>query len=119
MLDHRDGDFATRVADLDAVIDCHGSYGEASLWVLRPGGTLVSVPRGTSEEVQEMAKRESKRAAGFLVEPGPVGLAGISDLIEAGHLEVLVDRVFSIEKVIEAHGLAEAGHGAGKIVLAV
>jgi NADPH:quinone reductase-like Zn-dependent oxidoreductase len=118
-IDYRDSDFAERVADLDAVIDCHGSYGEASLPVLRPGGTLVSVPRGTSEEVQGQAKRESKRATGFLVEPDPMGLAGICDLIEAGHLEVLVDRVFALEDVVEAHRLAETSHGAGKIVLRV
>ena len=119
VLDHREGDFAARVADLDAVIDCHGSYGEASLPVLRPGGTLVALPSGTSAGLQELARRESKRATGFLVEPDPTGLAGISDLIEGGHLEVLVDRVFELEDVAAAHRRAEASHGAGKIVLRV
>lgn len=119
VLDYRDGDFAARLADLDAVVDCHGSYGEASLPVLRPGGALVSVPRRAAEEVLERAKRESKRTTGILVEPDPVGLAGICDLIEAGHLEILVDRVFELGDVAEAHRLAEGSHGAGKIVLRV
>lgn len=119
VIDYRTGDFAARVAELDAVIDCHGSYGEASLPVLRPGGTLVSVPSGASEAVRELARQESKRATGFLVEPDPVGLAGISALIEGGRLEVLVDHVFELEDVAAAHRLAEAGHGPGKIVLRV
>jgi NADPH:quinone reductase-like Zn-dependent oxidoreductase len=41
VIDYREEDFAALLSDLDAVIDCHGSHGEASLDVLRPGGILV------------------------------------------------------------------------------
>jgi NADPH:quinone reductase-like Zn-dependent oxidoreductase len=120
VIDYRTERFEDRVGDLDAVIDCHGSYAERSLPVLRPGGILVSVPRGASPDIQEAAARQSRRATGFLVEPDPVGLAGLSDLIEAGHLQIDVDRVFDLEDAAEAHRLAEGGHhGGGKIVLRV
>ncbi|MFN8163173.1 MAG: NADP-dependent oxidoreductase [Solirubrobacterales bacterium] len=119
VIDYRNERFEDLVSDLDAVIDFPGVYGEASLEVLRPGGILVSVPSGAGEELIEKAKKSDRRATGFLVEPDPVGLDGLCHLIEAGRLQVRVDRVFDLEDAPEAHRLAEAGHSGGKIVLRV
>jgi NADPH:quinone reductase-like Zn-dependent oxidoreductase len=119
VIDYREERFEELLADLDAVIDCQGSSGERSLPVLRPGGILVSVPSRVPPELIAAARERNLRATGFLVEPDPVGLAGISALIEAGQLQVHVDRVFDLEQAAEAHRVAEAGHGGGKIVLRV
>jgi len=119
VIDYREERFEDHVAELDAVIDFPGSYGERSLEVLRPGGTLVSVPSGSSAELVEMAKRRQQLATGFLVEPDPVGLEGLSELIESGRLQVRVDRVFDLSEAAEAHRQAEAGHAGGKLVLRV
>jgi NADPH:quinone reductase-like Zn-dependent oxidoreductase len=118
-IDYREQRFEQLVADLDAVIDLTGTQGEASLATLRPGGILVSVPSGMPNEVVEMAKRTNRRATGFLVEPDPVGLAGLDELAAEGRLRVAVDRVFALEEAAEAHRYAESSHGAGKIVLDV
>jgi NADPH:quinone reductase-like Zn-dependent oxidoreductase len=80
---------------------------------------LVSVPSGVPQEVLDQAARSERRATGFLVEPDPVGLAGLSHLVETGQLQVKVDRVFDLEQAADAHRLAEAGHSGGKIVLRV
>jgi NADPH:quinone reductase-like Zn-dependent oxidoreductase len=119
VIDYKAERFEDLVSDLDAVIDFPGVYGERSLSVLRPGGILVSVPSGTSEDLVAKAKESKRRVTGFLVEPDPVGLAGLSHLVEAGQLEVKVDRAFDLEYAAEAHRLAEAGHSGGKIVLRV
>ncbi|MGV1049429.1 MAG: NADP-dependent oxidoreductase [Solirubrobacterales bacterium] len=119
VIDYREERFEDLVGELDAVIDCQGSSGERSLPALRPGGLLVSVPSRVPPELIATAREMNLRATGFLVEPDPVGLAGISALIEAGHLQVHVDRVFDLEQAAEAHRLAEEGHGGGKIVLRV
>ena len=118
-IDYRSERFEDLVADLDAVIDFTGGYGERSLPVLRPGGMLVSVPSGVSPELLDLAARSDRRATGILVEPDPVGLAGLCHLVEAGHLQVKVDRVFDLAEAAEAHRVAEAGHSGGKIVLRV
>src|SRR6201995_5482602 len=91
VLDYRDDDFDRRCADLDSIVDFTGGYGERSLAVLRPGGTMVLVPSGVDPKVHELAERESKRSTGILVEPDPVGLAGLCDLIERGKLEIEID----------------------------
>jgi NADPH:quinone reductase-like Zn-dependent oxidoreductase len=119
VIDYRSERFEELVSDLDAVIDFTGANGERSLPVLRPGGILVSVPSGVSPELLDLAKRSERRATGFLVEPDPVGLAGLSHLVEAGHLQIKVGRVFDLEDVAEAHRFGEAGHSGGKIVLRV
>jgi NADPH:quinone reductase-like Zn-dependent oxidoreductase len=117
--DYRDDDFDRHVSELDSVIDFTGSYGERSLPVMRPGATLVSVPSGIKPELHQLAEEAKKRATGILVEPDPVGLAGLCDLIERGKLEIEVAEVLDLEQAADAHRLAEASHGAGKIVLRV
>jgi NADPH:quinone reductase-like Zn-dependent oxidoreductase len=118
-LDYRDDDFDSRLSELDSVIDFTGNYGERSIAVLRPGGTLVSVPSGVDPKLVELGHAQKKRATGFLVEPDPVGLAGLCGLIERGKLEIEVDEVFDLDRAADAHRHAEASHGAGKIVLRV
>ena len=118
-IDYESERFEDLVGDLDAVIDFTGGYGERSLPVLRPGGILVSVPSGVPRELLDLAARGGRRATGFLVEPDPVGLAGLSSLVETGQLQVKVDRVFDLEQAADAHRLAESGHSGGKIVLRV
>jgi NADPH:quinone reductase-like Zn-dependent oxidoreductase len=117
VIDYREERYEELVSDLDAVIDFTGGEGEGSLAVLRPGGILVSVPSGTDEELARRAKEARRRVTGFLVEPDPVGLAGLDALIEAGKLQVHVDRVFDLEEAAAAHRAAEDHHGGGKIVL--
>src|SRR6201995_3604534 len=118
-LDYRDDDFDTQLTELDSVIDFTGRYGERSLAAMRPGATLVSVPSGVKPEGEEAAAAQHRRATGILVEPGPVGLAGLCDLIEQGKLEIEVGEVFDLERAADAHRHAEDSHGAGKIVLRV
>jgi NADPH:quinone reductase-like Zn-dependent oxidoreductase len=119
VIDYRTQHFGDLVGELDAVIDFTGKQGEASLAALRPGAMLVSVPSGVPEELTRRAAESSRHATGFLVEPDPVGLAGLDALIEAGKLQVHVDRVFELEQVAEAHRAAEDHHGGGKLVLRV
>lgn len=119
VIDYRSERFEEQLADLDAVIDFTGKGSEGSLQVLRPGGILVSVPSGTSAELAATAKEMKRRVTGFLVEPDPVGLAGLEELVEAGKLQVHVAEVFELERAAEAHRTAEDHHGGGKLVLRV
>lgn len=117
-IDYRERRFEDHVPkDLDAVIDFPGTYGERSLSVLRPGGILISVPSGVPQEVLDLAAHSSRRATGFLVEPDPTGLAGLSHLVEDGRLQVKVDGAFALDEAAEAHRRLEAHHGGGKLVL--
>jgi len=117
VIDYRDERFEELVGDLDAVIDLHGSYGERSLEALRPGGVVVSVPSGSGAELQAAAKERGRQATGFLVEPDPVGLEGLVDLVEAGKLQLEVAAAVDFGRAAEAHRAAAEHHAGGKIVL--
>jgi NADPH:quinone reductase-like Zn-dependent oxidoreductase len=119
VIDYETESFEERCAELDAVVDFPGTYGERSLAVLRPGGILVSVPSGVRKELVAAGKERGQRVTGFLVEPDPVGLAGLEALVEAGKLRVHVGTVFDLERAADAHRAAEEHHGGGKIVLRV
>ncbi len=119
VIDYRSERFEGRVGELDAVIDFTGGYGERSLAVMRPGGTLVSVPGGVDEELAAAAHERHQRATGILVEPDPTGLDGLCSLVESGRLQVRVDSSFELAEAAAAHAAAEDHHGGGKIVLRV
>ena len=46
-------------------------------------------------------------------------LEKITGLIEAGKVRPVVEKVFALEQIAEAHRLSEAGHVRGKLVIRI
>ncbi len=59
------------------------------------------------------------RFSGIAVDPDPVALRGLVDLVERGELRVHVQEVFPFDRIADAHRLLDAGHLRGKLVLTV
>lgn len=111
--------FEQVVEPVDVVLDLvGGEVATRSLAALRPGGLLLSVaaPAG---DTAELAAARGLRTVSVLVEPDGHGLEQLSELVRTKRLRPLVERTFPLERVGQAHGLSEAGHTAGKIVLTV
>ncbi len=89
--------------------------------VLRPGGTLVSVPSGVEAGAGRGGQGASTSGStGILVEPDPVGLAGLCDLIERGKLRDRGRRGLRPRaRPPTPTATPKTSHGAGKIVLRV
>ncbi|GAA4666909.1 MULTISPECIES: NADP-dependent oxidoreductase [Amycolatopsis] len=120
VIDYRAVDFAEAVRDVDLVLDTiGGSTVERSLAVLRPGGHLVTAV--AEEDTALIAKFEAAgmRFSGIGVDPDPVALRGLVDLVEQGKLRVHVQETFPFERIADAHRLLESGHLQGKVVLTV
>jgi alcohol dehydrogenase len=60
-----------------------------------------------------------KRLSMTRVKPRGGELEKISALIEAGKIRPIVERVFALEQIAEAHRLSEAGHVRGKLVIRI
>ncbi|WP_030903886.1 NADP-dependent oxidoreductase [Streptomyces sp. NRRL F-5126] len=118
VIDYTAVDFAESVRDVDLVLDTiGGDTAERSLGVLRPGGHLVTA---VAEEDAALAARYAAaglRFSGIGVEPDPVALRGLVDLVEQGRLRVHVQETFPFERVADAHRLLDGGHLRGKLVL--
>jgi NADPH:quinone reductase-like Zn-dependent oxidoreductase len=120
VIDYTAVDFTEVVSDIDVVLDTLGGDTAArSLDVLGPGGHLVTAV--ADEDADLIAKFEAagKRFSGIAVDPDPVALRGLVDLVEQGKLRVHVQATFPFEQIADAHRLIENGHLQGKVVLTV
>jgi NADPH:quinone reductase-like Zn-dependent oxidoreductase len=120
VLDYATERFEDVLSGFDVVIDgIGGDTARRSLSVLRPGGTLVSLPSGSWPTMTEDAAAVGIRATGFWVVPDGRTLSVIGRLITSGDVKVTADAVFPLAEAAEAHRLLETGHVRGKIVLRV
>jgi len=136
-IDYEHERFSERVSGCDVVLDGVGSgVWRDSLSVLKLGGRLISlVPSAPTDAagragfVTTVAARlaaakinaalRGRRFAPVFVKPRGGDLEKIGALLEAGKIRTVIDRVFPLEQIGEAHRLSEAGHVRGKIVLKV
>ncbi|WP_427925186.1 NADP-dependent oxidoreductase [Streptomyces sp. cg40] len=120
VIDYTAVDFTEAVRGIDVVLDTiGGDTAERSLRVLRPGGHLVTAVAEEDAELIARYEAAGMRFSGIAVDPDPVALRGLVDLVEQGRLRVHVQQTFPFERVADAHRLLEAGHLRGKLVLTV
>jgi NADPH:quinone reductase-like Zn-dependent oxidoreductase len=114
VIDYRDRDFASEVADVDVVIDTVGGAVESrSLDVLRPGGLLVAVPQ--PPDVERAAARGL--GAEFVFHASDAArLARVVSQIDDG-LRVVVDSQYDLDHAAEALKHLADGHAKGKVIL--
>ncbi len=103
--------------DIDVVFDTLGGESLNNSWkILKDGGRLVSIVDVPDETV---AAEHRVKSHFVFVEPNREQLDAIAALIDDNKIQVLIDRVFALEDVKEAHALSETGRAKGKIVLSV
>ena len=100
------------VGQADLVFDAAGGEVLAqSAWVVKPGGTLVSVsafpPFG----------REDAREIFFIQESNRAQLIELARLVDGGHLRPQVGAVYTLAQAAKAYSAKAAGGIPGRIVL--
>ena len=101
-LDYTRQDFALGVAAYDVVFDAVGKLSAAQgRHALKPGGVYINV----HSDSDGGDRREN--------------LLALRELLEAGELQPVIDRVYPLEQIIEAHRYVERGHKKGNVVIAV
>ncbi|MGW7358212.1 NADP-dependent oxidoreductase [Streptomyces sp. NPDC054802] len=100
----------------DVVLDTVGGPVQHASWrLLRPGGTLVTLP----EPVDEAHRVPGVTAHRIVVAPDGAALRRIGGLIDSGAVHVEVQSVLPLAKAAEAHRLSRAGRVRGKLVLSL
>ncbi|MFC9502467.1 NADP-dependent oxidoreductase [Streptomyces sp. NPDC057002] len=117
-VDYRETDFTEAVKDVDVVLDTIGGDNALrSLRVLRPGGVVVSILPGGSDEFYEEAERLGVRGLRMLVDADRGGMEAIAELAGTGKLRATIAGTFPLSAAAEAHASGDTGRTTGKLVL--
>jgi NADPH:quinone reductase-like Zn-dependent oxidoreductase len=104
--------------NIDFVIDAVGNdYIDRSLEVLKPGGTIISIPSGASEDVVEKAAARGMNGYNFRTSSSGEDMTEIAGMLEKGELKSVISRIYSLSEVRDAHLQIESGKTRGKIVI--
>ena len=141
VIDYKKDDFEKVLQNYDVVLHSQNAAAlEKSLRVLKPGGTLISISGPpdpayakaigapgfvkliisllSSGVRKKAARRDLKYSFLFMRADGPQ-LHKITQLIEAGTIRAVIDRVFPFESANEALAYVEAGRAKGKVVVKI
>ncbi|WP_179022776.1 NADP-dependent oxidoreductase [Streptomyces sp. IMTB 2501] len=119
-VDYRTTEVTEAVRDVDVVLDTlGGDTSVASLKVLRPGGVVVSILPGGSQEFYDEAERLGVRAVRMLVDADRAGMEAIAELAGSGKLKATIAGTFPLADAAKAHEAGDTGRTTGKLVLLV
>jgi NADPH:quinone reductase-like Zn-dependent oxidoreductase len=119
-IDYKTQSLVDTVADIDIVLDTIGGNNiDNSLEVIKPGGTIISIPSGLNETVVEKAKAKNINGFFFLVASNGEDMQNIAQLLQQGIIHSHISRIFSFDEIPEAHQQIESGKTKGKIVIAL
>lgn len=136
-IDYERDRLSERISDCDVVLDGVGkSVWKESLKVMKFGGRLVTLvvplPHNSGSRLTFAVSLAGRWMAAVLkaglrgrrllmtrVKPRGGDLEKISALIEAGKIRPVIEKIFALEQIGEAHRLSEAGHVRGKIVVKI
>jgi NADPH:quinone reductase-like Zn-dependent oxidoreductase len=112
----------------DAIFDAAGVYGFAECEdALAAGGIYVTTNPGPAIFLAQLRaalaglvdRHNARRARSLRARPSGDDLAELGELVAAGRLRPVVERVFPLDEVRQAHAAGEAGHRRGKLVLRI
>lgn len=138
VIDYREKEFEKELSGYDFVLDAiGGETRERSFQVLKRGGHLATmiggIPKATLEHgpipglfiaVGGLVKltlggrvRHGVHVHHVLRESSGVLLEAITERIERGAIRPVIDRVYPLEQIVDAHAYIETGRARGKIII--
>lgn len=117
VLDYKAEKFQEKLKDFDAVYDTVGGEVAASaIKTLKKGGIIVSM---VGKPDPKLTEEYGIKAIGQNTDTSSKNLNRLKELVEAGVIKVVVDKVFPLEQTREAFSYFETSHSRGKVVVQV
>lgn len=117
-IDYTMQDFETHCAPVDIVVDGVGyGYIEKSLRVLKPEGTLVTLPSVSSHLMEPLLKTYHSRGVHFRVSPSAAALNQIAKWLENKTIKPYIEKIYRPYQIHEAMKHLSTGHAKGKLVI--
>jgi NADPH:quinone reductase-like Zn-dependent oxidoreductase len=119
-IDYKAQPFEQIAKDMDFVLDAiGGDMVDRSLEVIKPGGTLISIPSGLSETITEKAKAKGINGYFILVASDGGDMQRLAELLANGRLKAHVSKVFAFGEMAAAHEQIASGRTVGKVAIKV
>ena len=142
VIDYASGDFSTALKDYDVVLDLIGQgYERKSLRVLKwyGGATYVSLISPRLRLVNKLGSFLGELVFSWhyrfkvivnrlffgrafyyaFAEPSGEFLEEVREMVEKGEVKPLIDAVYTMDEIVDAHKHVEGGHTRGKVVITV
>jgi NADPH:quinone reductase-like Zn-dependent oxidoreductase len=121
-IDYRKQDFTVGGECYDVIFDTVGKTSVfRSLRALSEGGTYlhaVAAP-GVTAMMRMAASASKKRMVGGNARPRAEDLVFLKGLIEEGRIRPVIDRIYPLERIVEAHRYVDTGRKRGNVVITV
>ncbi|WP_299182392.1 NADP-dependent oxidoreductase [uncultured Neptuniibacter sp.] len=120
VIDYHCEDLTDQVNNVDLVIDAvGGAVGIDALRCVKPGGTLVTLPSVTKDEVIAAGKKMKVTVEPIRVEPSSEQLDRLAGLYADRKLQLLIADTYSLENTAEAFSQSQTGKVKGKLILTI
>ncbi|MFP3833761.1 NADP-dependent oxidoreductase [Chryseobacterium sp. SIMBA_028] len=118
-IDYRNVCFEEALHDIDFVLEAVGGANfQKSVQVLKPFGTIVTLPSGYTKEDELKAQEKQLHACYFMsVYSSGQDMQHIASLLQNGILKPHVSHVFGFDEMAEAHLQVETNRTIGKVVV--
>ena len=122
VIDYTQENFTERVNEYDIIFDAVKKSTFANCKnVLTPKGIYLTTEFGPSIMLQMRmnSNPNGKRVVGALLNVDPQDLVVLTELIEAGKVKPVIDRMYPLEEIADAHRYVENGHAKGKVIMKI
>lgn len=120
VIDYTAEDFTQNGETYDLIFDILGKCSFARCKnSLKPNGILLYASFKMKQLIQMLwTSKTSGRKVICAIAPGSVeDLYSVKELIEAGKIKAIIDRVYPFEQIVEAHRYVEQGHKKGNVAI--
>jgi NADPH:quinone reductase-like Zn-dependent oxidoreductase len=122
LIDYTKQDFTKDGEQYDIIFDCVAkrTFSQCKN-SLNDSGIYLSTVMTLSLLLQMIrtSKGSGRKAKFLLPDFSPDDLLLLKQLIEEGKLRTVIDKMFPINKIVEAHTYAEKGHAKGKVIVSI
>jgi NADPH:quinone reductase-like Zn-dependent oxidoreductase len=120
VIDYTKEDFTKNGEKYDVIFDTVNKVSfSPSIRSLNENGILILSAAGMSEMLQCFwtSMTSSKKVMTGVISHSAEHIAFLQELIVAGKLKPVIDRIYSLEQIAEAHAYVEKGHKKGNVAI--
>ncbi|GAB3255499.1 NADP-dependent oxidoreductase [Larkinella harenae] len=117
-IDYQSQQLEEATSDVDFVFDTVGGDNiDRSLPVIKPGGTIISIPSGKNDQVAEKAAAQGINGFPFMVSSNGADMKILANLLNQGILKAHIFKTFPFDQIADAHLQVETGKTVGKVIV--